>query len=547
MKKHRLLGILVALTMVLATVAGCTQPSAPAATTAPTEAPAATTEATAAPTLPAELEPITLKFMCPVWDVTAPMNDWWLWSEYEKKTKVHIEWEAIAQSAMAEKKSTLMASGDLPDAFWQYFSFTPAELAQYGSEGLFISLDDKMDKLPGLSKVIERIPSAKSSMTMPDGHIYAFPYIMEHPAEDSLRYYVNKKYLEQTGLKLPTTVEEFEALLKAFKDIKVGEQNVSPLYTYPGGFFWTTESQMMGSFGMGENGLQQVNSWTYAGPDGKLAFIYTDPKCKEMWQMFARWFKEGYIHPEEFTGTYDYAKWVADGTAGLVGTYSWVGANILYGDAPKDYVAINALKGPYSQTLSWIDAPLRAVINGIITNKCKEVDRALAWFDYWFTDEGSLFGTVGTEGVTYVMKDGKYSYTDEILNYEGGVQLGAFQRGLLVYGGFYPYIEPPLEVKLQLQNKTFEDVNSCTEADVYAYMPKELWPSFVATKDEQAELDTFWPDLSAYVTENRVKFITGELNFDADWDNFVNTLNGMGVDKYLAIKQAQYDRYKASK
>ena len=73
------------------------------------------------------------------------MNDWWIWSEYEKKTKVHIEWEAVAQSAMAEKRSTLLASQDLPDGFWQYWVFTPVELAQYGSEGMFVPLDDKLN------------------------------------------------------------------------------------------------------------------------------------------------------------------------------------------------------------------------------------------------------------------------------------------------------------------------------------------------------------------------------------------------------------------
>jgi len=542
MKKKNLVSIFLAVLIVITMLGGCAK--APGQNVTSETTVGSSTGVTIENKGSAELEPITLKFMCQAWDVTVPMKDWWLWSEYEKRTNVHIEWDVVAQSAMNEKKSTLMASNDLPDAFWQFTAFTPAELAQYGSEGVFISLDDKLDKLPALSNVLKRIPSALPCMTMPDGHIYGFPYINEDPAENSMRYYVNKKLLAQTGLALPNTLEDFEALLKSFKSIKVGDKSVSPFYIYPGSIEWNTESFMMGSFGMGNNGLQQVWSKTYNPGDDNLKFIYTDPKIKEMWQMFARWFKEGYMNPETFTG-YDYAKWVADGTAGLVGSYSWPGADILYTNASKDYVAINALKGPYSQVLSWQDSPVRSIVSGIITNKCKYVDRALSWFDYWYSEEGSMFGAFGTEGVTYVKKDGKLSYVDEIMNYKGGQQLGAFQKGLLVYGGFYPYIEAPGKLKLEIANKKYEDLWSCTEAEVNAYLPKELWPSFLPTKDEQDQLDTFSADIAAYITESRTKFITGALNLDTDWDSYVKKLNDMGADKYLKIKQAQYNRYKA--
>ncbi len=40
------------------------------------------------------------------------------------------------------------------------------------------------------------------------------------------------------------------------------------------------------------------------------------------------------------------------------------------------------------------------------------------------------------------MVDGVPLYNDEILNYEGGVQLGAFQFVDNVYGAYYPYLEP---------------------------------------------------------------------------------------------------------
>ena len=41
-----------------------------------------------------------------------------------------------------------------------------------------------------------------------------------------------------------------------------------------------------------------------------------------------------------------------------------------------------------------------------------------------------------------------------------------------------------------------------------------------------------------------IKFITGEESLD-NWDNYINTLNDMGMEKMLEIRQAAYDRYLA--
>ncbi|WP_278253258.1 hypothetical protein [Bacillus sp. SD088] len=41
----------------------------------------------------------------------------------------------------------------------------------------------------------------------------------------------------------------------------------------------------------------------------------------------------------------------------------------------------------------------------------------------------------------------------------------------------------------------------------------------------------------------RDKFITGNVPF-SKWEDYVKTLDEMGLDKYMEIKQAAYERYK---
>ncbi len=546
MKNNRVVVLLITAMMLLALLAGCGGAQAPESTGS---AGASGTEGSsvAADTSSAALEPITLKVVAKSWEDVAPSKkDQFLWQEYEKKTNVKIEWTEVPVVAMEERKSTMMASGDLPDIFYQYESFTNEEIALYGSQGIFITLDDKLDKLPNLSKLMDTLPSVQPSITMLDGHIYSFPYVIDSPSGLTCRYYVKKDYLEQSGLKTIETLGDYETYMKYVKTVQKNGKQAYGVWQSPH-TTWFFEMQLMGSYGLCDNGFQQYLQRVYDPGDGKLKFTFTDPKLKELWQRMAMWIKEGYWNKEILTNGVEYPEWVTAGTEGQVGSFTWSGAQFLYSDAPKDYVAFSAFEGPYGRVLSWADTPVRGLAGAMITNKCKNVDRALSWLDYWYGEEGFQFAKLGVEGVTYNVVDGKHQYTDIINNYEGGKQLGAFQQGLFAYGGGLPFYEPKNNLGNELNNTTFEEQTGCTEESILKYYPKEVWPAFLGSAEEIDELATFQADIVTYIDESRNKFLSGQWNFDSDWDAYVDQLNKLHTDRYVEIKQAQYDRYKAIK
>lgn len=496
--------------------------------------------------------PVTMTFVAPVWDVNPPMNDWWIWKAYEKMSKIHIIWNEIPRASLDEKKNLMFASADLPDAFWQV-PFTTADIASYGEQGLLVALDtdNLLEKnAPSLSAVMNRLPSVRAVITMPDGHIYSLPYIMEDGNDASLRYYINKNWMQRVGItKRPETTEELYTLLKAFKDKDAnGNGNPNdeiPLYMSPGGFPWTFERQLFGAFGVGGHGLPASSAFIYLNSQtGKIEHVYASQGGKELWQYEARLWKDGLIHPETFTG-YEYAKWVADGQKDIVGMYSWVGPNFLGEDVQDNFIGVTQIAGPKgNRDLTWIDPPARGNWSFLITNKCKTVPEAIKWADYFYSPEGAKFGFIGIEGETYKMVNGKPEYIDEILNYKGGVQLGAFQYGLLVYGGYYPYIEPSSDLIAQVKGMSKEEVINCDPEEYKKYMPKEIWPTFSPTKAELEVLVTVETDINTYINESRVKFVTGAWNFVSDWDNYIAQLKKMGLDKLVGVRQQQYDRYK---
>ena len=50
-------------------------------------------------------------------------------------------------------------------------------------------------------------------------------------------------------------------------------------------------------------------------------------------------------------------------------------------------------------------------------------------------------------------------------------------------------------------------------------------------------------DMNELVSESQAKFITGEMPM-SEWDTYVGQLEQMGLDRYLGVQQAAYDRYR---
>ena len=71
----------------------------------------------------------------------------------------------------------------------------------------------------------------------------------------------------------------------------------------------------------------------------------------------------------------------------------------------------------------------------------------------------------------------------------------------------------------------------------------DCFPKLSYTAEEASERATLKTDLETYLNQAKAQFITGEVDVEAGWDSFVNTVNGMGLERLLQIEQAAYDRY----
>lgn len=489
-------------------------------------------------------EPIKLKFFAGKAPTTAPdWNDVAIFNEYEKRTNMDIEWQMVPFETLDEKRNIALASGDYPDAF--HTARVPAaDLFKYGQQGVFIPLNDLIDKYaPNFKDILEKYPEVKKAVTMPDGNIYSFPSIYA-PAFKSFLFrnklWVKKEWLDKIGMDIPQTTEEFHQLLKAIKEKDPNGNGKADEIAFGAGEARTLPDFLLGAFGVSTTGDNYID---VDPKTGKTRFYRIDGGYKQLLQYVNKLYKEGLIDQEIFTFEKNPTAFQAKAAKGVYGTIDVLNPYEQLG--LKGYVAIPPLKGPHGdQMYTRVSAlaPWKGAF--AITNKNEHPEATVRWIDYFYSDEGMKNFFMGIEGKSYTeTKDGKVEYTKEITDDPSGK---SFEQVLTKYvtwmGGSYP------SMVVQKYFKGGESSPDSLEASqkIEPYAIKEVWPGFNYTAEEEQRLAPLRDDIHTYADEMRSRFISGETPF-SEWDKYVQTIKKMGLDEYLEINEAAYKRYKESK
>ena len=136
-----------------------------------------------------------------------------------------MEWKTIQSDQWGEKIALEMSNTKtLPDFVFNA-GFSDTDLLKYAKQGIIINLEEYIEKyMPNLMKVFEQAPEYKAMCTDENGHIWALPWIEQLGYEKTAiqtignMSFINTKWLNFLGLSMPTTVDEFEQVLMAFRD-----------------------------------------------------------------------------------------------------------------------------------------------------------------------------------------------------------------------------------------------------------------------------------------------------------------------------------------
>ena len=467
----------------------------------------------------------------------------------EKITNIHIDWLAIPNEGWTERKNLMLATGDLPDIFDAQLD--AADLTRYGPDGTFIPMQDLIKNYaPNFTHLYKEMPGMNALITAPDGNQYGIARVNSGPwmVVNGVGI-INKMWLDKLGLAMPTNIDEFHNVLRAFKTMdpngngKADEipmtfcMDPSSTIIQNNGFTW-----LMSSFGIALGG-NTFNEHYVGVVNGKVINMAALPQFKEAIAYIAQLYGEGLIDKEGFT--LGAAQWTAklNTEPGIVGaTQLWDINDVISNPTNNNaFEYLAPLKGPDGRTPVIYSPPMPGTFRGwgVITKACKYPEAAMRWIDYHYDENISISeieGPIGVrvlsnpDGTLYVRQppEGKSVAEDRFANCIA--QLLAMP--VSVYSN---------RLKLPSTDKKVNFLNGFLDQLVEK---TPMMPVFY-TLDESKEMAQLQTDMRQYIERKASEWImNGKIN--TEWDSYLTELDKVGQKRWLEIKQAAYDRYMAA-
>lgn len=480
-------------------------------------------------------------------------NDMVFFQELEKYTNVHIEFDCFDNTMYNQQKNLMLTTPSmLPDAFIGYNAISMADLNQYGPLGLFIPVEDLIDQYcPNYKRVLEETPVLKTLSTAFDEHVYSWGTVNDSPSRDwPDNLYINKTWLDNLGLDIPTTMDEYYNVLKAFKEQDAngnGDPNDEIPYTFLpyhqingyGGFF--------GAYGEAEafNGpAGGAYDHFVVGDDGKLIYLPITEEYKTAIKELSRFVQDGLWDVDGFTQDADQYNGKLSNTTGIVGSaYTW--ANTSFAAETKDqYIAITPLKA----TADSAPAKVHHRRNHIsyqptgmaITLNCKNPEILAKWTDLFYDDMMTILCYNGIDRVTEITEDG-YVYYDES-DGPDGTNFATYVKNLNPFDGIMKNLTTELRFeKMVMTTNTDPKIPVCQE--IYMDAPQSLTlPQLNLTTEETQFFSDYGLEIQKYVMQKQSEWLLGRSDIDADWDAYIKQLQTLKLDNFISMMQGAYDR-----
>ena len=461
-------------------------------------------------------------------------NNHLLLQEAEKITGVKINYIPVAAFNTGEVYSLSFASGDLADIYyWGVHQYSK------GADGaveddIFIRLNELIDEYaPYYKRARESDENTMRDTISDEGNIVSFYVLNTENVYSGMGFMTRKDLLDQAGLDIPVTYDDWYEMLTAYKNMGVE----IPCYNLGdmGGL-------LFGGWGFEYNWISFMNN-PYFQVDNKVQFSPFAENFLPMLETFHKWYSEGLVM-EDFYSMHDMSDTQAKEYNGVTAT--WVcyanAVNVFRNNTTIEGAEAVAIPNPVINKGDQIHISTSTSLVGndcgAISTQCEDPELAVQWMDFWYSPKGSELVNYGVEGVSFEYDDaGEPQFTDVVLNNEYGLTMEAIQALYLGYnfGGLF---DPTVML-------TTYDQGQLDAMDIWTSNIDDDWNYPLGaslTAEETEEFMGYYSDIATYLSTEAVSFVTGARNLGT-FDDFIDTLKSMGADRCLEIRQTALDRY----
>lgn len=462
-------------------------------------------------------------------------NDTPFFQYMEKKTGVHLEFYNPAAQGAAEQYNLILVSGDLPDFFRQLYIYHTRGLDDAVENEYILNLMDFEKWTPNLFSRLNASDEVFRQAITDSGYLVGFPMIMDEAQQWVNGMMIREDWLRKYGLEKPATIDAVENVLTVFRD---NEESASrgPLYMNNMAF-----TGLEGAYNLPSNfGLAAVDGFIYR--DGAVRASVLEPTYKDYIYKMADWYAKGLIHPD-FVNNDGYIS-IFDREGRQNGKYGITYDCFVYMDDENELVGGGFEFGPMAMPVAnpgdtvHVIGTDKVVWPGAlgITTACKDIELACRYWDYLYSDEGSLYANYGEEGVTLEFDEDGNPHLSEFAKNHPEMNLNQVENYYtLLDGPFYRYCSREYDA---ISENELRCGVEWMKGDGLYNLPSNL----TFTTDEGTRKANIMSDIRTFVAENQVKFVTGQKSL-SEFDAFIEQVKKMGIEEVVAMYEEALERY----
>jgi len=493
----------------------------------------------------------------------------------------------VEQTMEPEQQISLRLGTDtLPDLIWG-ITLTESNAVLYGQEdGMLLDWAPYVNEqtMPNLWNELQNNMDALVASTCPNGAVYTIPTLSERTyGGNTLTYgmndrmFINEKWLKECDLDMPTNIDDFLDMLRAFKnEIKLeGDQEVIPLLSNAN-FFQKFLWVGLGYYGS-TNGWSEIYGTEIAIKDGEITLgAYNKEDYRTFIEIMKTCYDEGLISKDYFTmdGTTKAALSKSgvsgvdcDWTLGNVPDFhDWVGLSpFAIGD--NDQIAIS-VDPAYKTGMLWASADTEhPEVLALIVDYLYSAEGARLYQygpqkgqDPLNMVDGWYLNAEGTDITTTLVEKGTYETMAEYLvgDIHSADSIGAMslaKRELKKLAGLEvtdePYTVKDVITGQEINGMVVDPYTADTAACRWRqenskasepYVTIIKLPAVYLSEEDSLEAADKKIVLEEHIKAESAKFITGERPL-SEIDDFNDELKKMGIEDYINIYKEAYSAF----
>lgn len=446
----------------------------------------------------------------------------------EEKYNVNITLNVLPGWSDGQSQiSLLMASNDIPDVMWWWSMDT--EYAKWVKAGLLQDVSPYLDKYTNIRDYYNKMDPLTLFFAADDsGAMYRIPGDVAEPSCECL--WIRQDWLDNLNLEVPTTIDELEEVMRAFTEDDPDGDGQKNTYGLGGdGYDFRSFWPWIQSYD-----LAHYDRWV-VDENGTVAYGPSTEGTRSWLTDVAELYAKGYITPNITTDT-DRDQEMANGGFGV--TYSWCAWNnpdaapmlSFYSSNPDaKWVPIDMVTGENGNPQEDPATSAAWAYLGI-TKSAENAERIYAIWDDMVAEENYIWRRFGVEGEHYKYDDnGQYVAIISPTGEENTAQ----NIGLYLFDNM---VNRKDECNIANTPETTELFNKSGENS------RDRAAQLVEWKDPNAF--TSWIDYGTDIKDQADQYmwgvVGGNYNTESDWDNYIATINSLGLEEATAEANELY-------